>query len=173
MTTQRSPGSSDPGKLLITHRIVVRFSDCDPLGHVNNARYLTYLEEARIELWRRQAGLELRDAVHRDVRSPGSADVRSPGSLDPGLGFILARMEIDFLAPAHDGDVLEVRLTLDAMGRKSMTFGYEMVDETTGQAVASARSVVVWYDYSANQSIALSDEKKALFSKPVPSTMTT
>ena len=90
-----------PGPVLITHRIAVRFSDCDPLGHVNNARYLTYLEQARIELWRRQAGLEL--------------SARSAGSSDPGANerFILARMEIDFLAPAHDGDVLEIKLTLD------------------------------------------------------------
>jgi len=144
-----------PGPVLITHRIAVRFSDCDPLGHVNNARYLTYLEQARIELWRRQAGLEL--------------SARSAGSSDPGANerFILARMEIDFLAPAHDGDVLEIKLTLDKVGRKSMTFGYEMIDVTTGVAVASATSVVVWYDYGSNQSVVMSDEKKVLFSKPV------
>ena len=81
--------------------------------------------------------------------------------------FILARMEIDFLAPAYDGDVLEVKLTLDKIGRKSMTFGYEMIDVTTGEAVAKAISVVVWYDYGTNKSLVLSDEKKALFSKPV------
>ena len=151
-----------PGPLLITHRIVVRFSDCDPLGHVNNARYLTYLEQARIELWRRQAGLELRTA----------AISRSPGSSDPGTteAFILARMEIDFLAPAHDGDVLEIKLTLDKIGRKSLTFGYEMIDVTTGEAVARAMSVVVWYDYGSNQSIVLPDEKKTLFSTPVAGT---
>jgi len=143
-----------PGPILITHRIVVRFSDCDPLGHVNNARYLTYLEQARIELWRRQAGLELRAA----------------GSRSGNEAFILARMEIDFLAPAHDGDVLEIKLTLDKIGRKSLTFGYEMIDVTTGEAVARAMSVVVWYDYGSNQSIVLPDEKKALFSKPVAGT---
>ena len=32
---------------LIRLRIAVRFSDCDPLGHVNNATYSTYLEQAR------------------------------------------------------------------------------------------------------------------------------
>jgi acyl-CoA thioester hydrolase len=137
--------------LLITHRVVVRFSDCDPLGHVNNARYLTYLEQTRIHLWRRQAGMELRRAAN------GTSNE----------GFILARTEIDFLAPAHDGDVLEVRLTLDAVGRSSVTYGYEMYDVTTGKAVASARSVVVWYDYAAGKSIPLSDENKRLLSQPV------
>ena len=146
------------GTLLIRHRVVVRFSDCDPLGHVNNARYLTYLEQTRIELWRRQAGLELRRAARR-----------SPGSSNPGdnEGFILARTEIDFEAPAHDGDVLEVRLTLDAIGRSSMTYGYEMLDVTTAQRVASAKSVVVWYDYAASRPVPLTDARKALLSKPV------
>ena len=40
------------GPLLLRHRLQVRFSDCDPLGHVNNAKYLTYLEQARLVLWR-------------------------------------------------------------------------------------------------------------------------
>lgn len=137
--------------LLITLRIAVRFSDCDPLGHVNNARYLTYLEQARIELWRRQAGLELKQAV--------------PGQTNES--FILARTEIDFLAPAHNGDLLEVKLTLDAIGRKSMTFGYEIIDVTTGEAIATATSVVVCYDYGSNRSVEITEEKRALFSKPV------
>ena len=143
-----------PGPLLITIRMLVRFSDCDPLGHVNNARYLSYLEQARILLWRKQAGLELRHAA----ASGGQG----------GEAFILANMEIDFLAPAHDGDMLDVKLTLDAVGTKSMTFGYEIIDVTTGESVASAKSVVVWYDYAKGKSIPLTDEKKALFSKPIP-----
>jgi acyl-CoA thioester hydrolase len=146
------------GTLLITHRVVVRFSDCDPLGHVNNARYLTYLEQTRIELWRRQAGMELRSAA---VRGAGKNE-----------GFILARTEIDFQSPAFDGDVLEIRLTLDGIGRSSMTYGYEMFDVTTGRAVAAAKSVVVWYDYAVGKSLPLSDANKVLLSKPVSGTST-
>ena len=138
---------------LFTHRLTVRFSDCDPLGHVNNARYLTYLEEARIYLWRRQAGLELREAAARGGQG--------------GEGFILARTEIDFLSPAHDGDELEVRMSLEKIGTKSMTYAYEIMDVTTGRAVASAKSVVVWYDYAAGKSIPLSDKTKALLTKPI------
>ena len=89
--------------LLIRHRLLVRFSDCDPLGHVNNAVYSTYLEQARIVLWRAQAGLELRRAA----------------SGQGGESFILARTEIDFRSEAHDGDELEVRLSLEGFGRTS------------------------------------------------------
>ena len=42
--------------LLYTHRVDVRFADCDPLGHVNHAVYLTYLEQARFGLWARLWG---------------------------------------------------------------------------------------------------------------------
>ncbi len=146
-------GGQGGGAWLIRHRLVVRFSDCDPLGHVNNAKYSTYLEQARIALWRRQAGMELRDAA----RSGGRR----------GEGFILARTEIDFRSPAHDGDELEVRLGLERFGRTSTTYVYEVVHVATGRAVASARSVLVWYDYEAGRPAPLPDEKKRLLSVPV------
>ena len=38
------------------HRLTVRFSDCDLLGHVNNAVYLTYFEECRVAWWRELGG---------------------------------------------------------------------------------------------------------------------
>jgi Thioesterase-like superfamily len=37
---------------IFIHRLEVRFRDCDPMGHVNNAVYLTYLEQARFSHWR-------------------------------------------------------------------------------------------------------------------------
>ena len=139
--------------MLIRYRLHVRFSDCDPLGHVNNAAYSTYLEQTRIELWRRQAGLELRQAA-------GTGGTR-------GESFILARTEIDFRSEAHDGDELEVRLSLERFGRSSATYVYEIVEAETGRLVAEARSVQVWYDYEARKPVPLSDAVKAKLSVPV------
>lgn len=149
-------GAQSAGTLLIRHRLIVRFSDCDPLGHVNNAKYLTYLEQARIALWRRQAGMELRDAAMSGGRR--------------GEGFILARTEIDFRSPAHDGDELEVRLTLEGFGRTSATYSYEVVDVPTDRSVVSARSVLVWYDYEASRPVPLSDATKAQLSAAIEGT---
>ena len=137
--------------LLLRYRIPVRFSDCDPLGHVNNAVYSTYLEQARIVLWRAQAGIELR----RAAMGQGSE------------GFILARTEIDFRAPAHDGDELEVRLTLVRFGRTSVEYSYEVVDVATEGVVVNAKSVQVWYDYQAKKPVVLSQELKDRLAKPV------
>jgi acyl-CoA thioester hydrolase len=141
-----------PGQL-IALRMTVRFSDCDPLGHMNNAVYSTYLEQARIVLWRRQAGFELRRAAS--------------GKHPRGEGFILARTEIDFRSEAHDGDELEVRLSLEGFGRTSARYVYEIVDVATGRVVAEARSVQVWYDYDAGRSVPLTEETKAKLSVPV------
>lgn len=144
---------SHPPGWLIRLRILVRFSDCDPLGHVNNATYSTYLEQARIVLWRRQAGLELRSAAQAGGHR--------------GEGFILARTEIDFRSQAHDGDVLEVRLGLAGFGRTSATYAYEIVLRKTGRLVASAKTIQVWYDYDAGTPVPLTDRIKGLLSVPV------
>jgi acyl-CoA thioester hydrolase len=139
------------GDLLIRYRIHVRFSDCDPLGHVNNAVYLTYLEQARIVLWRQQVG-----ALSR--RRPDGTR---------GEGFILARAEIDFRSQAHDGDELEVRLALAGFGRSSATYEYEIVDVPTGRLVAGAKTVQVWFDYDAGRPVPIGEETKRKLSRPV------
>ena len=114
---------------LHSHKVEVRFRDCDPLGHVNNAVYLTYLEQARLFYWKSLWGF-------------GEEQSRS----SPGV--ILARAEIDFRLPAHYGQTLEVRVDLAAVGKTSFTYDYEIVDEQE-RVVASARTVQVMYDYEA------------------------
>jgi acyl-CoA thioester hydrolase len=115
---------------VFSHTIEVRFRDCDPMGHVNNAVYLTYLEQARFAHWRALWGFSL------EALPDGS----------PGV--ILARAEIDFRRPARYGDVLEVRIGLVGIGRTSFTYEYEVAD-ASGTLVASARTVQVMYDYTA------------------------
>jgi acyl-CoA thioester hydrolase len=113
---------------IYSHRLDVRFRDCDPLGHVNNAVYLTYLEQARLHCWRELWGF-------------GDADSTVPG-------VIMARAEIDYRLPAHYGQTLEIRIALAAIGRTSFTYDYEIVD-AGNRMIASARTVQVMYDYAS------------------------
>lgn len=76
-------------ELPYVHRERVRFRDCDAMGHVNNAVFSTYLEEARIGVL---------------------------GGLAP---FILARVEIDFRAELRQGEEIEVRSRCSRIGTKS------------------------------------------------------
>ena len=138
---------------LLRHRLAVRFSDCDPLGHVNNAVYLTYLEQARIILWKKQIGL--------------TWSKRAADGLPRGEGFILARAEVDFRAQAHEGDELEVRLSLGKFGRTSATYDYEIEHTGSGLIVAAARTIQVWFDYDRGVPVEIGEELREKLRRPV------
>lgn len=125
---------------IFSHRLEVRFRDCDAMGHVNNAVYLTYLEQARFAHWRSIG----RFGPRQDV---------------PNV--ILARAEIDFRRPVRYGDLLEIRIGVAAVGRTSFTYEYEIVGED-GNIVATAKSVLVMYDYQAATPVPIPEEMRAL-----------
>jgi acyl-CoA thioester hydrolase len=143
MTTPAAP------TLLLVHRLSVRFRDCDPLGHVNNAVYFTYLEQARFTLWRAQLGFV--------AKSGGVA----------GEGFILARAECDFRSQVRYGDELDVRLSLERVGRTSLTYAYDIVDAPTGRLVAHASTVIVRFDFALQKPVEISPELRAQLAVPV------
>jgi acyl-CoA thioester hydrolase len=125
------------------HRLEVRFRDCDPMGHTNNAVYLTYLEQTRFAHWRGLWGL-------------------GTPQLPPGRpGVILARVECDYKRPTKYGDVIEIRLTVAEIGRSSFRYEYEIVDEE-GRTVLLAKTVQVMYDYTAEKPVPIPDDIRAL-----------
>jgi acyl-CoA thioester hydrolase len=134
---------------IFTHQIEVRFRDCDAMGHVNNAVYLTYLEEARFSHWRAN-GLASRTLDSAPAQSGAPADV-------PGV--ILARVEIDYRRPAKYGDTLRIDLGVAAVGRTSFTYEYEIAD-AAGALVAAAKTVIVRFDYAAGRPVLISEEIK-------------
>ena len=121
------------------HRLQVRFRDCDPMGHVNNAVFLTYLEQTRFAHWRALWGF-----------GPDK-----PASDVPGV--IMARAEIDYRAQARYGDEIEIRLSVAKIGRTSFTYTYEIVDRA-GQVVANASTVQVMYDYRIGRPVPIPDD---------------
>jgi acyl-CoA thioester hydrolase len=125
------------------HRLEVRFRDCDPMGHVNNAVYLTYLEQTRFNHWRSLWGF---------------GDPQTPTEM-PGV--ILARVEADYKRPARYGDTLEIRLLVTEIGRTSFRYDYEIVDEQR-RTVLSAKTVQVMYDYTAERPVPIPDEVRRL-----------
>lgn len=114
------------GRFRFTTSIEVRWSDCDAFGHVNNAVYLTYLEQARFAYWHE---------VLPDMPFPG---------------MILARIEIDYRAQAFPGDRLEVRAAVTELRNSSFWTDYEIV-RADGTLVALARSAQVFFDYTTQK----------------------
>ena len=117
----------------------VRFRDMDSMGHVNNAVYFTYFENARIAYWRAVPG------------------IRSRRNLD----YILARAECDFRSPTTLEDELFCHVRVASFGRSSFTFEYLLRDERSGRIVAEGRTVQVMYDYAVRGSRPLDPEMKA------------
>jgi acyl-CoA thioester hydrolase len=119
---------------VVTHVEQVRFRDLDPMGHVNNAVFLTYLEQARIAFL-----AELGVAIGLD-----------------DMNLIVARVEIDFRAPVRVGQEVEIAVRAGRCGTKSFDVDYELtVDGTT---VAEAKSVQIAYDYGRREALPLPDE---------------
>ena len=131
MASSPEPRAPSPG-FRVHCPIEVRFRDCDPMGHVNNAVYLTYLELARFAYWR-------------------AAEIER---LAGEVSYIIARVEIDFRAPATTGQVLDVGIAVIGFGRTSFKMAYEIRDEE-GRLIATAKSVQVAYDYAAGKTVPL------------------
>ncbi|MGE0385692.1 MAG: tol-pal system-associated acyl-CoA thioesterase [Gammaproteobacteria bacterium] len=96
----------------------VYYEDTDALGVVYNANYLRFLERARTE-WLRARG-------HDQGRLAAEA----------GLGFIVVRVEVDFLRPARLDDCLDVSVAVAERRRASFTLAQEIA--RGGQALVRA-----------------------------------
>ena len=116
------------------HREPVRFRDLDPLGHVNNAVFLTYCESARVAF----------------LESMGT----TRGVED--LPIIVARAEIDFRSPVRLGETVDVGVRASRFGTKSFDLEYEL--RVGERLVAEAKTVCVGYDYSRRQTIPIPEE---------------
>jgi acyl-CoA thioester hydrolase len=114
------------------HRLSVRFRDCDAMGHVNHAVYLTYFEQGRLTFWRELTGTP-----------------------SPHTRVIIARAECDYRSPAHFGDELEVRIRIGDIGRSSFALLYEIVQAGSDRLVAIGKTVMVSYDYDKGASMSL------------------
>jgi acyl-CoA thioester hydrolase len=126
--------------------IQIRFFDMDAFGHVNNAKYLTYFEEARIKY--------LDDIIHWHYGWSKE-------------GIIMARAEVDFLLPATFNDKISILTRSSHIGNKSFTLEYKMIKRDADQEIifASAKTVVVMYNYEKNTSIPVPEDWKAAIRK--------
>ena len=108
--------------------ISVRFRDIDAMGHVNNAVYATYLEQARADYYREIIGESL-------------AEVNT----------VLASLTIDFRRPIAPDQTVTVGLSVSELGESSIPMEYEIRRED-GTVAATAETVQVAYDPETKRS---------------------
>ena len=119
-------------------QIEIRWRDQDAYGHVNNAVYLTYLEEVRDE-W-----------LERALGDSGDA-----------WGYVTARVAIDFRRElTQDDDAIVARLWLTRIGTSSVTTREEIVT-VGGELAAEAEAVLVARDTETGRSRPLNDAERA------------
>ena len=124
------------------HPVTVRYGDLDPQGHVNNAAFITYLEHARVSY----------------VRQLGLWDGKS--FLE--IGFILARVEMDYREPIQLTDLIEVGVRVSSLGNKSLIMEYLVRERDKSRIFAEGKTVQVAYDYQEKSTIPLKDSWRAL-----------
>ena len=119
--------------------IPVRFMDIDALQHVNNARYLNFLEESRIAY---------------------SQDLLNTYNSIQELNVLVARVEIDFMRPILFEEKVKVYTRIAKLGNKSFTF--ESIITTTNKKgeFPSAKAVQTWvaFDPKTNQTAPIDDK---------------
>lgn len=116
-------------------RIDVRWRDLDMLGHLNQAVYHEFLEEARAEL--------------------------ISGFGDRGFAFVLARVELDYRSEVRrDHGHVDVVARVGRVGRSSITIDNEVL-LPDGTVAAEGTSVLVAWDMGERRSRALSEEERA------------
>jgi acyl-CoA thioester hydrolase len=128
------------------HPIEVRYGDLDPQGHVNNAKYLTYFEQARV-YYLIQLGLFNKGQSFRDV------------------GIIIADIHITFQTPARYDDRIKVGVRTSKIGNKSMTVDQCVMNADTGEVFAAGTVILVTFDYREHKTISVPDEWREKISK--------
>jgi acyl-CoA thioester hydrolase len=110
------------------HPTEVRYGDLDPQGHVNNAKHLTYFEQARIN-YLIHLGLFSKDQSFMEV------------------GVIVADVHITYRAPIHYGEPIKVGVRSAKIGNKSITTEQCIVHAEGGKILAEGTVALVTFDY--------------------------
>jgi acyl-CoA thioester hydrolase len=132
VTPEVETASRQPRPLFVAP-ISVRWRDLDAFNHVNNANYLTYLEEARLH-WLQHV----------------------PGWFDEQSMPVLAASEINYRRPIEWPAQLLVELTCERLGNSSMTLAHRIIDaDDHDRLYSDGRVVMVWMNPTTGKPVAL------------------
>lgn len=125
----------------------VRFADIDVMGHVNNAVYLSYFEEARIAFFEKLIGDNWNWTDH---------------------GILVARNEIDYKVPIVLSDRPRINTWCSRIGTTSLTIHYEvLIERNSHELIACTGStVIVCYDYRQKKTMEVPLEWRQRIMRP-------
>lgn len=116
----------------------IAWGDMDALGHVNNARYFDYFQEARIE-WLASLNLDLKQQT----------------------GPVVIHVAGTFLKPVVYPATLCIQSHIHSLGRSSLIMDHDVYQDSV--LMAQGVSKIVWVDYLKNKSVPIPDKMRDLF----------
>ncbi len=122
----------------------LRYGDLDPQWHVNNARFLTFMEHVRFTY------------VHQLGLFKGNNFLDFP--------LIVADVHISFLAPIEYDEQIRVGMRISRIGNKSLTMEYIIENQDTGEVKSRAEFVMVTYNYNQKKSVPVWPEWRQIIS---------
>ena len=122
--------SSDGPEFAFETDVAVRYTDVDTYGHVNNATYATYLEEARIDYLEAVLGREENESL--------------AGAGDGSIGVVVASLELEFRHSVGLVDAVTVGVRVPRLGDSSFPIEYEV--RSDGDVAAVGETTMVAYD---------------------------
>ncbi|AOD15752.1 thioesterase family protein [Xanthomonas fragariae] len=123
-------------KILARIPISVRWRDMDSMGHVNNAKYISYLEEARVRWMLGVEGVAMTDRI-------------AP---------VVAATNVNYKRPLVWPNDILVELFVERLGSSSITIGHRILDQKDeGVLYSDGNVVVVWIDTQTGKSASLPD----------------
>jgi len=121
----------------------VRWDDLDAFGHVNNASYLTFAQEARSDFLWFSRQMKGEDPILADI--------------------VVARAEVDFIEPIYVGGIeVDVAISVERIGKASFELLYVISRE--GTVFAKAKTVQVAVSMDTKKSRPLNDEEREFLS---------
>ncbi|MFI5728642.1 acyl-CoA thioesterase [Kribbella sp. NPDC051587] len=123
----------------------------DALGHVNNGKYVDYLQDARV------------DFLFRTAAELGA------DTLETGL--LVARHEVQYRAPLHHrAEPVRIELWISEIRAAQFTVDYEILDlEPTRKTYVEARTKLVPFDFKANRLRRIAPEERVVLERLVGS----
>lgn len=140
--SQRSETDNDPREesppILFRMPLDLRWRDLDAFNHVNNANFMTYVEEARIRWFESTGG-----------------DWLSNGRIP-----LLASVQMNYRLPIPYPARVFVELLTERVGNTSLTLGHRIIGEDH-RLYADGHSVLVWIEMASGRPVSLPDTVRA------------
>lgn len=121
---------------IFSSEALIRFSDCDPIGHLNNQRYMDYFLNAREDHLRQYLAFDIYNYAQKE-----------------GKVWVMFQNQITYLKPVYYNHIVILTSRLFNMNEKSVHVEMQMIDKKSGNLNALVWMIAVHIDLRTNKSI--------------------